>query len=219
MITIRIDGIRFVRYIPDATTEHIELARERFLEPLDETQTLSVIVGGDFVAGDDTDQTWLRWSLQPLKKIIVDDRPVRLTCTNPVVPRLPLMIHNFVRMQQLRMARTNGCELRRVARSIRSQRRRFAGNEHEMRVWYRSSNRLVNIVVHHPTKKMRMVCVRCKFELTPTIRFPRHLPQEVIIRVRCRKEDRRFQCKPIVRSMLDETLRKRRSWLHVPASN
>jgi hypothetical protein len=45
------------------------------------------------------------------------------------------------------------------------------------------------------------------------------LPQEVIIRVGRRKEDCRFQCKPIVRSTLDETLRRRRSWLHVPASN
>jgi hypothetical protein len=88
-----------------------------------------------------------------------------------------------------------------------------------MRVWDRGTNRLVNIVVHHPTKEMRMSWIRRELKLTPTVRFPRQLSQEVVIRVRCRKEDRRFQCKPIVRSMLDETLRKRRSWLRVQASN
>jgi hypothetical protein len=45
------------------------------------------------------------------------------------------------------------------------------------------------------------------------------LSQEVVIRVGRGKEDRRFQCKFIIRSTLDETLRKRRSWLRVQASN
>jgi len=88
-----------------------------------------------------------------------------------------------------------------------------------MRVWDRGSNRLMDIVVHHPAKKMRMGCVRRELKLTPTIRLPRYLPQEVIIRVGRRKEDRRFQCTFIVRSTPDETLRRRQFWLHARASN
>ena len=80
-------------------------------------------------------------------------------------------------------------------------------------------NRFMDIVINDPTEKVRMSCIRREFKPTPVICFPRHLPQEIVVRVSRRKEDRRFQRKSIVKSTLDETLHRHRFWLHVRASD